>query len=70
METSSERIIDDLAQLLLGAEASKALDRFRRVARQLSDRKKTIEIEIATRDLRRSDAARETSVASRDSSGI
>ena len=57
VETSRERIIDDLAQLLLGAEASKALDRFQRVARQLSDRKKTIETEIATRDLRRSDAA-------------
>ena len=57
VETSRERIIDDLAQLLLGAEASKALDRFGRVARQLADRKKTIENDIANRDLRRSDAA-------------
>ena len=57
VETSRERIIDDLAQLLLGAEASKALDRFGRVARQLADRKKTIEKDIAIRDLRRSDAA-------------
>ena len=57
VETSRERIIDDLAQLLLGAEASKALDRFERVARQLSDIKKTIEGDIAIRELRRSDAA-------------
>ena len=55
--TSRERIIDDLAQLLLGAEASKALDRFERVARQLSDSKKTIESDITIRDSRRSEAA-------------
>ena len=57
VETSRERIIDDLAQLLLGAEASKALDRFERVARQLADSKKTIESDIAIRDSRRSEAA-------------
>ena len=57
VETSSERIVDDLAQLLVGAEASKALDRFRRVAGQLADRRKEIENDIATRDLRRAEAA-------------
>ena len=56
VEKSRERIINDLAQLLLGAEASKALDRFERVARQLADSKKTIESEITIRDSRRSDA--------------
>lgn len=57
VETSSERIIDDLAQLLVGAEASKALDRFRRVAGQLAGRRKEIESGISTKDLRRSEAA-------------
>ena len=57
VETSSERIIDDLAQLLVGAEASKALDRFRRVARQLADGRKAIENDIAIRDTRRFEAA-------------
>ena len=57
VETSSERIIDDLAQLLVGAEASKALDRFKRVAGQLADRRKNIERGIASKELRRSEAA-------------
>ena len=57
VEKSRERIIDDLAQLLLGAEAAKALNRFERVARQLAESKKTIETEIAIKDLRRSEAA-------------
>ena len=57
VEESSERISNDLAQLLVGAEASKALDRFRRVARQLADRKKEIENDITNRDSRRSEAA-------------
>ena len=57
VDTSRERIIDDLAQLLLGAEASKALDRFERVAGQLARIRKTIETDIAMRELRRSDAA-------------
>jgi ABC-type cobalamin/Fe3+-siderophores transport system ATPase subunit len=56
VEQSSERIIDDLAQLLLGAESAKALDRFDRVARQLQDNRKTLENDIAVRDLRRVDA--------------
>ena len=57
VEESSERIIDDLAQLLVGAEASKALDRFKRVAHQLTDRKKSLETDITIRDSRRSEAA-------------
>ena len=57
VEASNERIVNDLAQLLVGAEASKALDRFRRVARQLADGRKTIENDILIRDSRRSEAA-------------
>ena len=57
VEKSSERISNDLAQLLLGAKASKALDRFKRVARQLADHKKTIENDITIKDSLRSDAA-------------
>ena len=57
VETSRERIMDDLAQLLLGAEASKALDRFDRVAGRLTETKKTIEDAITIRDGRRSEAA-------------
>ena len=57
VEASNERVINDLAQLLVGAEASKALDRFRRVAGQLVDRRKEIENDIAIRESRRLDAA-------------
>jgi DNA repair protein SbcC/Rad50 len=57
VEKSRERIIDDLAQLLLGAEASKALDRFERVTRQLSESKKTLETDITIRDSRRAESA-------------
>ena len=57
VEASSERIVKDLAQLLVGAEASKVLDRFRRVARQLADRRKAIKNVIAIGDTRRSEAA-------------
>ncbi len=56
VEQSRERISDDLAQLLLGAESAKALDRFDRVARQLQDSRKTLEKDIAVRDSRRVDA--------------
>jgi len=57
VEKSHERISNDLSQLLLGAESAKALDRFERVARQLQDNRKTLENDIAVRDLRRHDAA-------------
>ena len=57
VEKSRDHIIDDLAQLLLGAEAAKALDRFERVAQQLTETKKDIENDILLRDTRRSDAA-------------
>jgi hypothetical protein len=53
VEKSRERIIEDLAQLLLGAEAAKALDRFERVRNQLEDNRKSLENDIAIRDLRR-----------------
>jgi DNA repair protein SbcC/Rad50 len=56
VEKSRERIMDDLFQLLLGAEASKARDRFERVSQQLVDHKKKLETDIANRDARRSDA--------------
>jgi hypothetical protein len=48
--------MDDLAQLLLGAESAKALDRFERVARQLQDNRKALEGDIVVRDSRRGDA--------------
>jgi exonuclease SbcC len=57
VEKSRERIIDDLAQLLLGAEASKALDRFERVTRQLQESRKTLENDVALRELRRAESA-------------
>ena len=56
VEKSHERISDDLAQLLLGAEAAKALNRFERVARQLAESEKTLETDIANREGRRSEA--------------
>ena len=61
VEQSSERIMDDLAQLLLGAESAKALDRFERVARQLQDNRKALEGDIVVRDSRRGDAVAELS---------
>ena len=57
VEKSRERIIDDLAQLLLGAEAAKTLSRFERVVRQLVERKKAIENDVLDRASRRSEAA-------------
>jgi DNA repair protein SbcC/Rad50 len=56
VEKSRDRIVDDLAQLLLGAEASKALDRFERVLRQLEDDKKAVESNIAVRSVRLAEA--------------
>ena len=56
VDKSRERIIDDLARLLLGAEASKVLDRFERVGRQLAETKKTIKNDILLRETRHSEA--------------
>jgi DNA repair protein SbcC/Rad50 len=53
VESSRERISEDLTQLLLGAEAAKALDRFDRVAKQLQDNRKVLENDISARDYRR-----------------
>ena len=57
VDKSRDLIIKDLAQLLLGPEAAKALDRFGRVADQLADAKNKSEDDIAMRDWRRSEAA-------------
>ena len=57
VEQSRERIIDDLAQLLLGAEAAKTLDKFERVARQLQESEKELESDVALREYRRDEAA-------------
>ncbi len=56
VESSGERISQDLTQLLLGAEAAKALDRFERVATQLQDSKKTLDTDIRIRESRRQQA--------------
>ena len=56
VESSGERISQDLTQLLLGAEAAKALDRFDRVAKQLQDSKKTLDADIRIRESRRQQA--------------
>lgn len=53
VESSGERISQDLTQLLLGAEAAKALDRFERVAKQLQDSKKALDVEMRIRESRR-----------------
>ena len=57
VEQSQERINADIAQLLLGAEAAKTLDRFERVERGLLDTKRDLERDIEIRDQRRLDAA-------------
>lgn len=46
VEESKERISHDVTQLLLGAEASKALDRLNRVYREVTDTKKSIDKDI------------------------
>lgn len=57
VESSRERISEDLTQLLLGAEAAKALDRFDRVVKQLQDNRKALENDISVRDYRRVQSA-------------
>jgi exonuclease SbcC len=56
VETSRERINADLAQLLLGAEAAKTLERFERLSKALMDRRRDLERDIQIRDQRRLDA--------------
>lgn len=58
VENSFERLTDDVFQLLLGAESSKALDRLDRVAKQLNDAERSIEKDVGTSDIRRTDALR------------
>ena len=53
VESSGERISQDLTQLLLGAEAAKALDRFERVTKQLQDSKKALDVDMRIRESRR-----------------
>lgn len=53
VESSGERISQDLTQLLLGAEAAKALDRFERVAKQLQESKKALDVDMRIRESRR-----------------
>ena len=57
VERRHEHINDDLAQLLLGTEASKALDRFERVASQLKEQKKSIQNKLHICNISRSDTA-------------
>jgi exonuclease SbcC len=57
VEQSRDRINADLAQLLLGAEAAKTLDRFERLAKNLNDTRRDIERDIDVRDQRRLDAS-------------
>ena len=54
--TSRDRIGGDLAQLLLGAEAIKTLDRFQRVLREISSAKKLTTGEGAAQELRSREA--------------
>ena len=56
VEQSQDRINADIAQLLLGAEAAKTLDRFERVERGLLDLRRDLERDIQIRDQRRLDA--------------
>ena len=58
VDSSRERLGEDLFNLLLGAESSKALDRLERVARQLEDAAKGIDKDRGALDVRRSDALR------------
>ena len=54
--TSRDRIGEDLAQLLLGAEAIKTLDRFQRVLREISSTKKLTTKEAGAQELRSREA--------------
>jgi exonuclease SbcC len=56
VEQSQERINADLAQLLLGSEAAKTLDRFERLKKGLLDMRRDLERDIEIRDQRRLDA--------------
>ena len=56
VEQSQERINADIAQLLLGAEAAKTLDRFDRVQKGLLDTRRDLGRDIEIRDQRRLDA--------------
>ena len=58
VETSSDQIGKDLAQLLLGTEAVKTVDRFRRVLREISSTKKVTSKEAATQELLSREAKR------------
>ena len=58
VETSSDQIGEDLAQLLLGAEAVKTLDRFHRVLREISSTIKVTSAQAAAQELRSRDAKR------------
>jgi len=55
VEQSQERIDADLAQLLLGAEAAKTLNRFERLQKGLEQMRRDLERDIAIRDQRRLD---------------
>jgi DNA repair exonuclease SbcCD ATPase subunit len=73
VDQSRERLVDDLAQLLLGAEAAKVFDRFDRVIRQLGEEKKTVAVGMSMRDERRSNAAERLRIlreAPRDSEAL
>ena len=58
VETSSDQIGKDLAQLLLGAEAVKSVDRFRRVLREISNTKKVTSKEAAAQEFLSREAKR------------
>ena len=58
VRTSSDRIGDDLAQLLLGAEAVKTLDRFGRVFREILGTKRVTAAEAAAQEQRAREARR------------
>ena len=58
VETSGERIGKDLAQLLLGEEAVKTLDRFHRVLREISNARKMTANEASVQELRSREARR------------
>lgn len=60
---SQERLDSDLAQLLLGAEASKVLDRFERLDKSLAELLKDLEREASFRDARCRDAAQRLTAA-------
>ncbi len=55
VEQSQERIDADLAQLLLGAEAAKTLNRFERLQKGLDQMTRDLEREIAFKDQHRAD---------------